>query len=213
MGLTRGARCGKIDTEKNLGEVENIMLNDKNELKILALMVVADAPDGLNPDALMSAMLDSGCGTLTEIADVFEELLSKELLALARDENGAKCCILTDMGKTILPELASVLTGSVSEQAKRGVLRAYEALTGGMSYSSLIEAAEKAKNGKESKENAVGVYLICTAKRGTAVTAQVRLFFENRNDALTAQRNFERRPQAVINAITASVTGNADFLM
>lgn len=186
------------------------MLNDKNELKILALMVVADAPDGLNPDALMSAMLDSGCGTLTEIADVFEELLSKELLALARDENGAKCCILTEMGKTILPELASVLTGSVSEQAKRDVLRAYEALTGGMSYSSLIEAAEKNENGKE---NTPGVYLICTAKRGTAVTAQVRLFFENRNDALTAQRNFERRPQAVINAITASVTGNADFLM
>ena len=177
------------------------MLNNKNEMKALTLLTVAALPDGAHLDALMSALYETNCAALTDLADVFEELTAEELITLSIAPDGAKQCTVSAKGASILPELSALLADGVRIEATRAVLRAYERLTGGTTYGSRTETA----NG--------GTYLVCYAQKNGKETAALRLYFDSEKDARAAKHNFEKRPQTVINALTALLTGDAGLLL
>jgi NADPH-dependent 2,4-dienoyl-CoA reductase/sulfur reductase-like enzyme len=62
------------------------------------------------------------------------------------------------------------------------------------------------------KEND-GFYLEMSVKVHSKTTCFSRVYFETEKEALSAKKNCETRPQAVINTILAGITGDVNFIM
>ena len=49
------------------------MITDKSSIKALTLLVVSQMNHDVNPDILMSAMLEADCAALSDLVDVIEK--------------------------------------------------------------------------------------------------------------------------------------------
>ncbi len=178
------------------------MITDKSSIKALTLLVVSQMNHDVNPDILMSAMLEADCAALSDLVDVIEELVADELLTLTATQSGAKKCSVSDKGMSIMPELADFLPDGIRQAAIRNVIRAYESIAGLADYFSHVEKADDG-----------GYFLVCTEEKSGKNTVEVRMYFPTEKETLAAQRVFEQRPAAVIDGVRAVLTGNADLLM
>lgn len=176
------------------------MLREKNEIKALTLNIASEIAPA-TADEIISAVLSTELVSLTEIADAFEEMLENGILEFTVSADGRKNCVLSTEGKAILPELDGLLTDGIKENAKRCAVRYHKASIGEDEFVSKLE----------KKDNCF--YLVCIHSKAGKVLCETRLCFDDEKSAVLAKKNFELRPEAVMNVVKASVTGDADFLM
>lgn len=177
------------------------MITDKNDVKTLFMITLSHIGEAFS-DSLMSALLDTGLTNITSLTDALEELIRDELIVLENAQGKTeKICRLSEKGKIILPELELLLPPGVAESAKRDTRRFYEEIISGTEYFSTL------------KKEADGFTLTCTQTEKRNAVCNISLFFRDEKSAVLAKKNFETRPQAVINAVKASITGNVDFIM
>lgn len=177
------------------------MLTEKNDVKTLFMITLSHIGEAFS-DSLMSAILETKITNITSLTDAVEELIEDELIVLEK-ANGKteKICRLTQKGTIILPELESFLSPGIAETAKRDTRRFYDEIISGTEYFS------KLKKGTD------GFTLTCTQTEKRITVCEINLFFEDEKSAVLAQKNFEMRPKAVINAVKAAITGNVDFII
>ncbi len=166
------------------------------QLRILVLLVLERYPSGVNADALLSAVYHAAVAELTDLPDVMERL-AKENLIVFSDGKPDKVCVLTTLGHSVALELKN----DVPENAFRAVVREYEGITEGMNYSSSVRTDE------------TGAYFSCSAKEKGRILAEITLLFDDEKAAYTAKCNFDKRPDAILRAFGAVLSGNADFLL
>lgn len=172
------------------------MLSDKKQIKSL-ILTTADKIGETHANALISALIAADFADIADVTDSFEELANDGLLDISADDN---LCRVSETGRMILPELKGSLPAHC-EQIVLAAARAYAADVSGEEYSS------------EIKEDGGAFYLtlrLCEKKKTVCETA---LRFDSRSSALLAQKNFEKRPDAVIGTIKAVVTGDIGFMM
>lgn len=178
------------------------MFHDIEHIKALTIFLLSGFENGARLHSLIAAIFRAEYADDTSLALAFEEMADDGLITLEKSPTGTQLCRLSPKGRLIVPEASQLIAAGVRNEVGRTVKRFYEELTGGPEYVSETEPAEDG-----------GTYLICKAFNDGKTTAEIRMYFSLKEEALAAKRNFEKRPQAVINAVTASVTGNADFML
>lgn len=172
------------------------MITDKTHVKALTLMIASEIKCVLS-DELIAAVLATELVSVPDIADAFEELVSDGLLELKSD----KTVIITEKGCSIFSELEALIPTGIREQAKRDALRFHAANVCGEEFFSKIAESD-------------GEFILtCIRRVNKKETGRVELNFKTEKEAILAKNNFETRPNAVMNAVYAAVTGKIDFLM
>lgn len=168
------------------------MIKDMNKIKAITLFL-SDRVKKTTCDRLIASLISTGELDVADITDAFLFLTEDGLLSVSED----KYCELSAMGKEILPDLSSILDDGA--------------------YMPVIEEAVRFHNGTEYEATVSAVderyILCCTVYENRQPTCVIELYFEDENDAIRAKMNFLKRPDAVIKAVRASVTGNVGYMM
>ncbi len=175
------------------------MLKKQQEIRALILLSCNYIQENINVAYLQTALLSLDNFDMTDYIDSFDSLIADGLLSYnSQDKN---YCLLTDTGKSILTELNSLFSDGLIDDAIRRMWRYYESLESGVEYFCDTEECDK------------GCYLNLGVKINGKTTCSTRVFYADKRDAFCAKKNVQTRPQAVINAILASVSGNIDYLV
>lgn len=176
------------------------MLNKPEEIRAITLLIIDYLGNEIETDNLQPAVLSTGLVDMTDYIDCIESLNRDNLIFIFKT-NGKERCGITKKGLSILPELEGFIPEGIRSEAIRNAWRYYEAIVNGIEYYSKLE---KTKD---------GIYLITGVKVHSRTTCEARSYFENEKEALSAKKNCDLRPQAVINTILAAVTGDVNFIM
>ena len=169
------------------------MIKDIKQLKALTLLVLSKLGK-TDVDGLISALLATELADIADVTDVFVSLTEDGLIELA---DGGKLCAISAMGKEILPELASFLGAGVADEALEKALRFHK----GAEYTADIKQTEN------------GFLLVCRSLERGNLVCEINMLFDDENEAIHAKINFLKRPDAVMGAVKASVTGNVGYMM
>ena len=182
---------------KHIYAVEDVILiTDKTHIKVLTLMIATELQDA-SSDALIAATLATELVSVPDIADAFEELIADKLLELKPD----KTVSVTDKGDSVFSELEGLIPTGIMEQAKRNALRFHTANICKEEFFSKISESD-------------GEYILtCKHTLNKKEVGCVILSLKTEKEAVLAKNNFEARPNTVMKAVCAAVTGNVDFLM
>ena len=169
------------------------MIKDIKQLKALTLLVLSKLGK-TDVDGLISALLATELTDIADVTDVFVSLTEDGLIELA---DGGKVCDISAMGKEIIPELASFLGAGVADDALEKALRFHK----GAEYTADIKQTEN------------GFLLSCRSFERGSLVCEINMLFGDENEAIHAKINFFKRPDAVMGAVKASVTGNVGYMM
>ena len=167
------------------------------QLRVLVLRVLTEYPDGLDADSLLAAVYHAEVADFTDIPDVMDRLAHDGLI-VSEKRNNTKSCVITKIGR----EVATELKNGVPEEAVREVLLEYESISKDIVYSSKVEPASDGS-----------AYFYGKALPGEIILADFCVRFDDEKTAHLAKHNFDRRPDAVLRAVSAVFSGNADFLL
>ena len=169
------------------------MLKDINQIKALTLLVSSKIGRA-SSDEIISALLASECADIADITDAFVFLTEDGFISLS---DGGKMSEISEKGKAILPDLLSLFGAGVAEK--------------------MLEKALRFHKGAEffaDKSEADGRFmLVCKSSEKGRADSEIRLYFDDENDAIRAKINFLKRPDAVMGAVKASVTGNVGYMI
>ena len=121
----------------------------------------------------------------------------ESLITFSANTASPKHCTVSDLGKSFLAELAA----AVPEEAVRAVKREYDSLMQGIEYASSV------------KTDSNGTHFCCSAVQNGKVLTQIDLLLEDEKTAYAAKQNFDKRPEEILRALKAVLTGKADFLL
>ncbi|MBQ8759534.1 MAG: DUF4364 family protein [Clostridia bacterium] len=169
------------------------MIKDINQVKALTLLVSSKI-GSVSSDELISTMLATEISDIANITDAFVFLCQDGLLVMSAD--GKNCCI-SDTGKAILPDLLPLLGAGVAEEVQSKALRFHKG----------------AEYGADVREEDGRFVLTCSCFENGRTDCEIKLYFDSENDALRAKVNFLKRPEAVMGAVKASVTGNIGYMI
>lgn len=170
------------------------MLKDINQIKALTLLV-SSKTGSTTSDELISALLASECADIADITDAFVFLTEDGFISLS---DGGKMCEISEKGKAILPDLLSLFGAGVAEKMLEKALRFHK----GAEYTAEIH------------QSCDGRFMLsCSAFEKGQVVSEINMFFDDENEAIRAKINFLKRPDAVIGAVKASVTGNIGYMI
>ena len=176
------------------------MLNKPEEIRAITLFIISYLGNELDFGNLQSAVLATGLVDMTDFYDCMESLNRDNLVFIMK--NGKKeLCGITKKGMSILPELTSFIPDGIREEAVRCAWHYYEALVNGIDYYTRIE--------KDGEDFCVITGVNVNGKN----TVETRARFKTEKEAFEAKNNCKTRPQAVINTILASITGDVNFIM
>ena len=167
------------------------MLKDINQIKALTLLVSSKIGN-TSSDDLISALLASECADIADITDAFVFLTEDGFISLS---DGGRSCVISEKGKAILPDLMSLFGAGVAEAALEKALR----FSKGAEYTAEIKQTEN------------GFLLSCRSFERNRLVCETNIFFDDENEAIHAKINFLKRPDAVMGAVKASVTGNVGY--
>ena len=167
------------------------------QLRILMLQVMKAYPNGVNADYLLAAVYHAAVADFIDLPDVMEHLAHENLITFSASAALPKCCILSDLGKSVLAELGA----AVPEEAVRAVKREYDSLTQGIEYTCSVQTDSN------------GTHLCCKATQNGIVLTQIDLLLEDEKTAYAAKQNFDKRPEEILRALKAVLNGKADFLL
>ena len=167
------------------------------QLRILILQVVQAYPQGVNADFLLAAVYHAAVADFIDLPDVMEHLAHESLITFSANTASPKHCTVSDLGKSVLAELAA----AVPEEAVRAVKREYDSLMQGIEYASSV------------KTDSNGTHFCCSAVQNGKVLSQIDLLLEDEKTAYAAKQNFDKRPEEILRALKAVLTGKADFLL
>ena len=169
------------------------MLKDINQIKALTLLVSSKIGRA-SSDELISALLASECADIADITDAFVFLTEDGFISLS---DGGKICEISEKGKAILPDLLSLFGTGVAEKMLEKALRFHK----GAEFSADISEAD----GR--------FVLVCKSFEKGRAAGEIILYFDDENEAIRAKINFLKRPDAVMGAVKASVTGNVGYMI
>lgn len=169
------------------------MIKDVNQLKALTLLVLSKLGK-TDVDGLISALLATELTDIADATDIFVFLTEDGLIELT--DNGKKCSV-SETGKDIIPELSSFLGTGVADEALEKALR----FNKGAEYFAEISQRDG------------GFVLCCRSYERGRLVCEVNIYFNDENEAIHAKINFLKRPDAVMGAVKASVTGNVGYMM
>lgn len=176
------------------------MFNKPEEIRAITLLIISYLGNELESDILQPAVLATGYMSMTDYIDCIESL-NRDNLIFVMKSGKKEICGITAKGKSILPELCTLIPDGIRNEAIKCAWRYYESLVNGIEYESRIV-----------KQND-GFYLEMSVKVHSKTTCFSRVYFETEKEALSAKKNCETRPQAVINTILAGITGDVNFIM
>ena len=163
------------------------MLKDINQIKALTLLVSSKIGRA-SSDEIISALLASECADIADITDAFVFLTEDGFISLS---DGGKMSEISEKGKAILPDLLSLFGAGVAEKMLEKALRFHK---GAEFFADISEADGR-------------FMLVCKSSEKGRADSEIRLYFDDENDAIRAKINFLKRPDAVMGAVKASVTG------
>ena len=169
------------------------MLKDINQIKALTLLVSSKIGRA-SSDEIISALLASECADIADITDAFVFLTEDGFISLS---DGGKMCEISEKGKAILPDLLSLFGAGVAEKMLEKALRFHK---GAEFFADISEADGR-------------FMLVCKSSEKGRADSEIRLYFDDENDAIRAKINFLKRPDAVMGAVKASVTGNVGYMI
>ena len=114
------------------------MLNKPEEIKALTMLIIDNLGQELDCSVLQPAVIATG---LVEMPDYFEciESLNKDNLIYILKVGGKERCGLTNKGRSIIPELPSLIPDGIRDEALRCAWRYYDTLVNGIEYYTEIE--------------------------------------------------------------------------
>ena len=169
------------------------MIKDEKQLKALTILVLSKLGK-TDIDGFISVLLATELADIAGVTDVFVALTEDGLIELTDEGKG---CTVSAMGKEILPELSSFLGAGVADEAVEKALR----FSKGAEYSADILQSEN------------GFLLSCRSFERGKLVCEINMLFADENEAIHAKINFLKRPDAVMGAVKASVTGNVGYMM
>ena len=169
------------------------MLKDINQIKALTLLVSSKIGRA-SSDEIISALLASECADIADITDAFVFLTEDGFISLS---DGGKMSEISEKGKAILPDLLSLFGAGVAEKMLEKALRFNK---GADFFADISEADGR-------------FMLVCKSSEKGRADSEIRLYFDDENDAIRAKINFLKRPDAVMGAVKASVTGNVGYMI
>ena len=169
------------------------MLKDINQIKALTLLVSSKIGRA-SSDEIISALLASECADIADITDAFVFLTEDGFISLT---DGGKMSEISEKGKAILPDLLSLFGAGVAEKMLEKALRFHK---GAEFFADISEADGR-------------FMLVCKSSEKGRADSEIRLYFDDENDAIRAKINFLKRPDAVMGAVKASVTGNVGYMI
>lgn len=169
------------------------MLKDINQIKALTLLVSSKIGRA-SSDEIISALLASECADIADITDAFVFLTEDGFISLS---DGGKMSEISEKGKAILPDLLSLFGAGVAEKMLEKALRFHK---GAEFFADISEADGR-------------FMLVCKSSEKGRADSEIRLYFDDENDAIRAKINFLKRPDAVMGAVKASVTGNVGYMI
>ena len=167
------------------------MLKDINRIKALTLLVSSKIGRA-SSDELISALLASECADIADITDAFVFLTEDGFISLS---DGGKMSEISEKGKAILPDLLSLFGAGVAEKMLEKALRFHK---GAEFFADISEADGR-------------FMLVCKYFEKGRADSEIILYFDDENEAIRAKINFLKRPDAVMGAVKASVTGNVGY--
>ena len=63
------------------------------------------------------------------------------------------------------------------------------------------------------KTDSNGTHFCCSAVQNGKVLTQIDLLLDDEKTAYAAKQNFDKRPEEILRALKAGLTGKADFLL
>ena len=169
------------------------MLKDINRIKALTLLVSSKIGRA-SSDELISALLASECADIADITDAFVFLTEDGFISLS---DGGKMSEISEKGKAILPDLLSLFGAGVAEKMLEKALRFHK---GAEFFADISEADGR-------------FMLVCKSFEKGRADSEIILYFDDENEAIRAKINFLKRPDAVMGAVKASVTGNVGYMI
>ena len=169
------------------------MLKDINRIKALTLLVSSKIGRA-SCDELISALLASECADIADITDAFVFLTEDGFISLS---DGGKMSEISEKGKAILPDLLSLFGAGVAEKMLEKALRFHK---GAEFFADISEADGR-------------FMLVCKSFEKGRADSEIILYFDDENEAIRAKINFLKRPDAVMGAVKASVTGNVGYMI
>ena len=169
------------------------MLKDINRIKALTLLVSSKIGRA-SSDEIISALLASECADIADITDAFVFLTEDGFISLS---DGGKMSEISEKGKAILPDLLSLFGAGVAEKMLEKALRFHK---GAEFFADISEADGR-------------FMLVCKSFEKGRADSEIILYFDDENEAIRAKINFLKRPDAVMGAVKASVTGNVGYMI
>jgi len=169
------------------------MLKDINQIKALTLLVSSKIGRA-SSDEIISALLASECADIADITDAFVFLTEDGFISLT---DGGKMSEISEKGKAILPDLLSLFGAGVAEKMLEKALRFHK---GAEFFADISEADGR-------------FMLVCKSFEKGRADSEIILYFDDENEAIRAKINFLKRPDAVMGAVKASVTGNVGYMI
>ena len=169
------------------------MLKDINQIKALTLLASSKIGRA-SSDEIISALLASECADIADITDAFVFLTEDGFISLS---DGGKMSEISEKGKAILPDLLSLFGAGVAEKMLEKALRFHK---GAEFFADISEADGR-------------FMLVCKSFEKGRADSEIRLYFDDENEAIRAKINFLKRPDAVMGAVKASVTGNVGYMI
>lgn len=176
------------------------MLNKPEEIRALTLLIIAYLGNEIDCKNLEPAVLATGLVEMTDYVDCIDSLNRDNLIFIIKS-NGKDRCGVTKKGKSILPELQTFIPDGIRDEALRCAWRYYEALVNGIEYYTALDKTDD------------GYILTTGVKINKKTTCEAKSFFDTEKEAISAKKNCETRPQAVVNTILAAMTGDVNFIM
>ncbi len=169
------------------------MLKDINQIKALILLVSSKIGRA-SSDEIISALLAPECADIADITDAFVFLTEDGFISLS---DGGKMSEISEKGKAILPDLLSLFGAGVAEKMLEKALRFHK---GAEFFADISEADGR-------------FMLVCKSFEKGRADSEIILYFDDENEAIRAKINFLKRPDAVMGAVKASVTGNVGYMI
>jgi len=172
-----------------------------DKITALILYLLNELDDQYDFQTLSEIIVWDGAISLFVFNDCFHHLVEcKAIEKTVHPDTNQELYVITSLGRELLESFDTVLIKYVKERIMRSATRLLAFKKNGSTVSTEIESADN------------GTYLICKIKNSKFNLLELKMFFDNHEEADLLQVEFEHRAEQIYSGILALLTGNTEYL-
>lgn len=171
------------------------------QIKLIILYLLNELDDSYDFQTLSEIIIWDGSINYFVFSQCFDELLNTGLIEICEGESDKKTFYrISKIGKTSIEEVEDALLTFIKERIMRSATRLLAFKKDGTNVSSKIQKADS------------GYQLICSIKNKKIDLLEIKMYFDNKEEAELLQTGFDQNAERIYSNILAQLSGDSKFI-